>query len=183
VRLYLVRHAAVIVLPEKPLSQWHLSPEGRDAAAALAHEAYWPSIALVYTSSEPKAVATAQRIAAPHGLAIRIERALGEVERPWTNDVYEDLVRRYLAGEPVEGWEPRADALARVRSCIDAIVAKDEDAAVVSHGLALTLYLSDLLDLAADASYELWRSIRFPDVAIVEPQARRVEKAFGATGG
>ncbi|MEX2158809.1 MAG: histidine phosphatase family protein [Dehalococcoidia bacterium] len=178
-RLYLVRHAAVVVRPETSSRHWHLSPEGRAAAEALAREPYWPSIALVYSSAEVKAIATAQRIAAPHELAIRIERALGEVERPWTNAVYEDLVRRYLAGEPVEGWEPRDAALGRVRSCIDAIVTIGEDAAVVSHGLALTLYVSDLLDLDADASYELWRSIRFPDVAIVDPQARRAEKAFG----
>ena len=179
-RLYLVRHAAVSVRPETPSRHWHLSPEGRAAAEALAREPYWPSIAIIYTSAEPKAVATAQRIAAPHELSIHIERALGEVERPWTNDSYEELVRRYMAGEPVEGWEPRADALARVRSCVDAIVAKGEDAAVVTHGIAITLYLSNLLDLDAVASYDLWRSIRFPDVAIVDPQARRMERAFGS---
>ncbi len=53
------------------------------------------------------------------------------------------------------------------------------DVAVVSHGLALTVYLAGLLDLDAAAAYELWSGIRFPDLAIVDPQARRLEKAFG----
>ena len=178
--LYLVRHAAVTFRPDRPSAHWHLSPEGRAAAESLAEEPYWPQLAVVYTSPEPKAVATAQRIAAPHGLAIRIEDDLREVARPYVGDGYEGLAQRYLAGEALDDWEPRTEALARVRACIESIVARGEDAAAVSHGLALTLYLGDLLELDADASCALWRSTRFPDVAIVEPQARRVEKAFGA---
>jgi len=180
VLLYLVRHAAVTFRPDRPSAHWHLSPEGRAAAESLAEEPYWPQLAVVYTSPEPKACATAQRIAAPHGRAIRIERDLREVARPYVGDGYEGLAQRYLAGEALDGWEPRAEALARVWACVDSIVARGEDAAAVLHGLALTLYLSDLLDLDAGGSYALWRSMRFPDVAIVDPQARRVEKAFGS---
>ena len=179
-RLYLVRHAAVTVRADRPSAHWRLSPEGRAAIELLAEEPYWQSLAIVYTSPEPKAVATAQRIAAPHGLAIRIERDLREVERPWAGEGYAELAQRYLAGDGINGWEPNDEALARVRACVDGIVARGEDAAAVSHGLALTLYLSDLLDLDAGGSYALWRSMHFPDVAIVDPQARRVEKAFGA---
>jgi broad specificity phosphatase PhoE len=50
---------------------------------------------------------------------------------------------------------------------------------VVSHGLALTLYLSDLLGLDGEASYQLWSGIGFPDVAEVDPEARRVARSFG----
>jgi len=179
-RIYLVRHAAVTVRPGQPIAQWHLSPEGRDAALALGDEQYWSNLSVVHTSPEPKAVATAQRIAAPHGLEIRIDADLREVERPWVEGGYDEAARRYLAGEPLAGWEPRNDALARVRGAIERIGSRNEDAAAVSHGLVLTLYVSDLLDLDADGTFNLWRSIRFPDVAIVDTQARRVEKAFGA---
>jgi broad specificity phosphatase PhoE len=183
VRLYLVRHGAVTVREEQPSAQWHLSAEGRAAVESLAGEPFWASLAIVYSSPEPKAVATAQRLAGPHKLALRIERDLREVERPWVAEGYEDVARRYLDGEAIAGWEARADALDRVRKCIDGIVAQGEDTAVVSHGLALTLYLQDMLDLDAEASNALWRSIRFPDVAIVDPQARTLEREFGATGG
>ena len=183
VRLYLVRHAAVTVRPDLPPSQWHLSPEGRAAAKAMAEESCWAELAVIYASPEPKAVGTAQRIAARHGLTIRLEHDLREVERrSWVEEGYREQVRRYLAGEPVDSWEPRETALGRVRACIDGIVAASggQDVAAVSHGLVLTLYMTDRLALNAEASYELWQAIGFPDVAIVDAQARRVERGFGA---
>lgn len=180
--LYLVRHAAVTVRPEEPARRWHLSQEGRAAADALSSAHPWPDLSIIYTSAEPKAIATAQRIAAPHGLPVSIERDLREVSRPATmyND-YPAVVRRYLAGAGMEGWEPRVEAQRRVRLCVDAIVARhrDGDVAIVSHGLALTLYLSDALSLAEDAAVNLWSSARFPDVAIVDPEAKRLLRMFG----
>jgi broad specificity phosphatase PhoE len=183
VRLYLVRHAAVTVRPEVPAERWHLSPEGRDGASALAEDPSWPDVALIYTSPEPKAVATAQRIAAPHKLAIAIERDLREVGgRSWTSEDYRAVVRRYLAGEAVAGWEPRAEALDRMHAAIDSIAQRHPDGhvAVVSHGLVLTLWLTDLLGLDAVGTLDLWNRIRFPDLAIVDPGARRLERDFGA---
>ena len=183
-RLYLVRHAAVTVRPEVPPPQWHLSPEGRAAAEALAEEPYWAELAVIYTSPEPKAVGTAQRIAARHGLPIRLEHDLREVERgAWVGEGYREQVRRYLAGEPIDSWERREAALGRVRACIDRIVAASggQDIAAVSHGLVLTLHMTSLLSLDASASYDLWRRIGFPGVAVVDPQARRVERGFGTS--
>ncbi len=181
-RLYLVRHAEPTVRSDVPAAQWHLSPAGRAAAEALAGEPFWASVARVYTSPEPKAVATAQRIAARHGPALRIERDLREMEgRAWVEDGYADLVRRYLEGETVEAWEERSAALERVRACIGRIAAAqgEQDVALVSHGLVLTLYVADLLGLGPDAAYQLWARIRFPDVAILDQEARQVERGFG----
>ncbi|MCH8025592.1 MAG: histidine phosphatase family protein [Chloroflexi bacterium] len=183
-RLYLVRHAGVTVRPERPGAEWHLSQEGRAAADAVADEQHWAELDAIHTSPEPKASSTAQRIAAPHGLPIRIERDLREVEgRGWTEQAeYREQVRRYLAGETVDSWELLADTQRRVRACIESITEQDDsrDVAVVSHGLALTVYLAGLLELDAAAAYEMWAGIRFPDIAIVDPQARRLERAFGA---
>lgn len=181
-KVYLVRHGAVTVRPDLPLAQWHLSPEGRAGVDALADKLFWPQVRGIHASAEPKAEATAQRIAARHALPIRIETELREVERPWTEGDYAAAVRRYLAGEALAGWEPRDQALARVRSCIDGIVKRHEglDVAIVSHGLALTLYLAALLDLDGAKAHELWSRIRFPDVAVLDPLAGRLERAFGA---
>lgn len=181
-RLHLVRHAAVTVRPNAAGPQWHLSPEGRAAAEALAEEPYWAELRGIHTSPEPKAVATAQRIAARHELSIRIEQDLREVEnRGWVAEGYDDQVRRYLAGETIDSWERRDAALRRVRACIDGIAERHQglEVGVVSHGLVLTLYLTDLLGLAAAASHELWAGMRFPDVAVVDPEARQLERAFG----
>ncbi len=182
-RLYLVRHSDVTVRPERPGAEWHLSQDGRAAADALADDPHWAGLVSIYTSPEPKASSTAQRIAARHGLPIRIERDLREVEgRRWTEQAeYRVQVRRYLAGEAVDRWETEQEVQRRVRASIEATMERHSgrDVAVVSHGLALTVYLAGLLDLDAAAAYELWAGIRFPDIAIVDPETRRLERAFG----
>ncbi len=181
--LYLIRHSAVAPDPNQSGTQWRLSPEGRDAADALAREPFWKELRGIHTSVELKAVATAQRIAAPNELPIKIERDLREVEgRTWVESGYADLVRGYLAGEPPDGWEPLDAVKARVRTCIDGIVERHTGLSVgiVSHGIILTLYLAEVLSLDADAAIELWGSIRFPDVAILHPDQKRLEREFGS---
>ena len=183
-RLYLIRHAAVVVRPDLPGPLWRLSAEGRAAAEALANEPFWAGLRVVCTSPEPKALATAQRIAARHGLPIRIEADLREVEhRVWVAAGYRQQALRYLAGAAVDPWEPREAAQRRVRTCIDQLVTEDErsDIGIVSHGLVLTLYLADLLGLDADAAQELWSATRFPDVAVVDPAEGVLEQTFGGT--
>jgi broad specificity phosphatase PhoE len=177
VRLYLVRHAAVTVRPTKPSAQWHLSAEGRAAAEALAEDDQWASVAVVYCSTEPKAIGTAQRIAWRHGLRLQIEHDLHEVERPWTEGDYRALVQRYFAGDSLDGWEPRGDALVRVRVAIGAIASMSENAAIVSHGLALMLYVSEIEGLDGRQTFEMWSGISFPDVAVVVEG--RMVRGFG----
>lgn len=182
-KLYLIRHAAVNVRADLPGPQWRLSPEGRAAAEVLGEEPHWAELQLLCTSPEPKAAGTAQRIAARHGLPIRIEPDLREVEgRAWVGGAeYRIIAQRYLAGEPVEGWEARATALNRLRTCVKSISDGPgySKVGVVSHGLILTIYLADLLDLDTETTYKLWSRLRFPDVAAVDPVAKQVLREFG----
>lgn len=181
--LCLVRHSTVAPDANLPGPQWHLSPEGREAAGALAREPFWQELHGIHTSVEPKAVATAQRLAAPHELPIRIERDLREVEGcEWVASGYAGQVGAYLAGEPPDGWEPVEVARSRVRACIDGIVERhtERNVGIVSHGIVLTLYLADVLNLDANAAIDLWRSIRFPDVAIFDPERKQFEREFGS---
>ncbi len=181
--LYLIRHSSAAPGANLPGPQWHLSSEGREAADTLSREPFWRELRGMHTSVEPKSAATAQRIAAPNELPIRIERDLREVEgRTWVERGYADLVRDYLAGEPPDGWEPLDAARSRMRACIDGIVDRHAglNVGIVSHGIVLTLYLADVFSLDANAAIDLWRSIRFPDVAVLDPEARRLERGFGA---
>jgi broad specificity phosphatase PhoE len=178
-RLVLVRHAQVTVDRRRAVADWHLSPEGRAAADALAREPVWDGVDAVATSPEPKAAATAQRIAAALSLPLRFEPDLREVEgRAWVEGGYSELARRHLGGGEVAGWEPRAAALDRVRRCIDRIAAARPAtaAALVSHGLVLTLYVSDALSLDASGACDLWSRLAFPDVLILDTEARRLER-------
>ncbi len=179
-RLYLVRHAAVTIRPDRPSRDWHLSPQGRAAALTLAREAYWADVSVIYTSTEPKAIATGQRVAAANGLPLRIRRDLREVERLWSEGDYAELARRYLRGETLPGWEPPGLVRTRMRASVDGIVGRNPgDAAAVSHGLAIALYVSELLALDSDAAVDLWARLRFPDVALIDPERRLVEREFG----
>jgi broad specificity phosphatase PhoE len=173
-RLVLVRHAAVELVEGVPPSEWRLTDEGHADARRLAALPVFGDVALVATSPEGKARGTARPIAAP----IRVEEDLREVERRRTfvvaRSAYVDLVDRYFAGGRVEGWEPVADARARIVGCIERLLADTAgDLVVVSHGLVLSLYLADLrgqprVDLAE------WEAIPLPAVAVVGVAARRI---------
>jgi broad specificity phosphatase PhoE len=149
----------------------------------LARESFWSELQSIHTSYELKTVATAQRLAAPNELPIRIERDLREVEgRAWVESGYANLVRDYLAGNAPYGWEPPDVARSRIRDCIDGITKQHSDVSIgiVSHGIVLTLYLADVLDLDAEASVQLWQGMRFPDVAVLDTEQKQFEREFGA---
>lgn len=142
--MYLVRHAMTAIDPAAPSAEWALSEEGRRDAAALD----LPALP-VLTSSERKAVDTA-RLA---GWDAHPDDRLREVTRPFVADGYDEHVRRYLAGDEPEGWEPRAHALERLRAVLDGF-----DGIAVTHGLAIALY--------AGLDFDAWKALPFP--AVVE---------------
>ena len=59
-RLYLVRHGAPAIQPNRPASQWQLAPTGFRAVAALRHSGRLPDKAAWFSSPEPKAIGTAR---------------------------------------------------------------------------------------------------------------------------
>ena len=152
-----VRHAMPEVVPGLPPAEWHLGEEGRAAARALARRI--GPVAEIVTSDEPRAVETAYLL----GGTIRRDPRLREVERPpaW-DDAYRDTARRYLEGEAIPGWEPRAGVIARMEQ------AATEADVVVTHGLALTLHLRQ--------SPTFWGALRFPDAwSALAGELRRVD--------
>jgi broad specificity phosphatase PhoE len=195
-RLILVRHAEVAQDPKTPVERWSLSPEGARAAAALRAHPSLVGPAAVWSSPEPKALATAGAIwpeveIRPHqGLRELNRRAVGWVG---SHAEYRRLVTEILGrpDESVRGCEAARDAGRRMASAVEEILAESRglDVAVVSHGLVLTLYVSSLLrsiSLGASpvgiegSSLDIWRGIRFPDVAVVDADARIVVVPFGS---
>ena len=125
---------------------------------------------LIASSPEPKAVDTATPIARALDVELRVEDDLREARRPGQVTARAEYVRlasAYLRGEHVAGWEPAAEVRARVSNCIERLVAATPgDVAVVSHGLALSLFLG--------LAPEEWERIRLPAVAVVDPKSRRL---------
>ena len=178
--LYLIRHAPVDLDPSRPAPEWRLSDEGRAGAAKLAAAPAWKHLALVASSPESKALDTALPIAEAADIGLRVEHDLREAERPGTpvgtSDEYRARVASYLAApdEPVHGWEPARLVRERVRACIDGLVAEIEGPiAVISHGLALSLY--------AGLTFDEWDAIPLPAVALGGPPFLSVEE-FLANG-
>lgn len=155
-RLLLVRHAAVEPDLDRPAAIWKLSEDGRTDARELA--AKLPYVPRVLSSPELKALATAAPIAELSGVKVEVDERLREVERPVARDLAEhrELVRRYLDGETLDGWEPAADALERFRAAVAGI-----DGVVVTHGTVIALFLG--------WDFERWKRLRMPEAIEWQP--------------
>jgi broad specificity phosphatase PhoE len=185
-RLVLVRHAMVETDPEVQPALWQLSDEGRAGARALAREPLWRDIERIYCSPEMKAHETAQIIAGPNGVSVILLEDLREVERPfrqWFGDEYPGgyagAVADYMRAPEASthGWEPPVKAQERMRACIDeAIHRDDEPCAIAGHGMTLSLYVASV---TGEDVMGIWRSIGFPDYAVLDLQRRVLVQPFG----
>jgi broad specificity phosphatase PhoE len=179
-RLVLVRHAAVTIRGDSVPREWHLSPEGRGAAEELARSPVFAGTEVTLCSTEPKAIATAQRIAAGTKARLRVEPDLREAERPLVDsaEVYRRLAQGYVRGEALDGWEEQAIVRRRMRDVLERLPA-NEDTVIVSHGLALTLLLAEILRIDVSEAARMWSDMRFPDVAVLEWPSGTLRMAFG----
>ena len=172
-----MRHAPVVVDTDVPAREWRLSADGRALAERLGEWPRWRRVAAVASSPEPKAVATAEPIAAAAGAPVEVVDDLREVARPGTPvmhpERYAQLAMDYLAGARVGEWEPAHEARERFERAVTRVVAASEgDVAVVSHGLVLSLYLR--------LTPAEWRRIALPAVAAVDASSLRVVAPFAS---
>ena len=147
-RLILVRHA------ESKMQGCYLgrvdpslSVQGRAQAATLARRMAGESLAAVYSSSLKRALATAQMIAAPHGLEVSVIAELAELDfGDWDGLTYQEIAEvaphrfnRWLA-DPAEVRPPNGETLLemsqRVMEAINGIITAHpgEMVVVVTHG-------------------------------------------------
>jgi broad specificity phosphatase PhoE len=160
-----VRHAMAV--PEQSVhpTAWHLDDRGRADAARLAERLeVAPAIGALVTSTEPKALETAEAIGARWDALVVPDERLREASRPWIGPGYRAVVHRYLRDELPEGWEPHAEVAARVAAAVaDAMTtAAGRPVVVVCHGLALVLHLGKRLGAAFDRE-SFWSGLAFPD--------------------
>jgi broad specificity phosphatase PhoE len=170
--LYLVRHAEVVLRGDVPSTEWRLSPAGEQQARDLARSPAWSELALIASSPEAKAIATAEPIAEAAGLELRLEPGLHEVDRGEnhivTREEYDAAVAAHFSGNGDAGWETGESARRRVGDCIDRLTAEvDGPVCVISHGLVLSHYLAHLRGLPGP-DFDEWRAIELPAVAIVD---------------
>jgi broad specificity phosphatase PhoE len=162
-RLILVRHTAVTLVDGLAPSEWRASPEGLEDAERLATAPLFAGAVVVASSPERKALATAEPIAKRLGVEVAVEADLREVARPAgpivSSEEYGRRVAAYLGGGSLDGWEHPEPALQRATECIERLRRNaGGPLVVVSHGLLLTLYRGDSIDL--------WRGMPLPAVAV-----------------
>jgi broad specificity phosphatase PhoE len=168
--LYLVRHAMPEVDPQTDPATWPLGADGLAAARQLA--ARLPAHALLVASDEPKAW---QTLNPDRERVVRRDRRLGEVRRAeeFTDDFAQQR-RAYVCGTVIDGWESQAEVAGRFSAAVDKArqVASGRDIVVASHGMAMTVWLCQAISLPDPGSF--WAELRFPDLLIVDLQARSV---------
>lgn len=160
-----VRHAMAVPTEGAHPTTWELDDGGRRTAAELAERLEVDGhLGALVTSTEPKALATAEEIGRVWDVAVQPEPDLREAVRPWVGPGYRAVVHRYLRGERPDGWEPHLEVAARVGACVDGAIRSAAGGAVVvvSHGLALALHLGDRLGPEFDREH-FWSSLAFPD--------------------
>jgi len=160
-----VRHAMPVVAEAVPPSSWHLDDLGRSAARALADRLeIGAGIGALVSSTEPKALETAEAIAERWSIDVVEDPRLREAERPWVGIGYRAVAHRYLRGDQPEGWEPQAEVAERVTAAVEdaTATAGGGPVVVVSHGLALAVHLGDRLGTDFDRE-SFWSGLTFPD--------------------
>lgn len=170
-RITYVRHAMAVLEDGVHPSAWHLDDGAKAAARAWADRLEVEAgIGALVTSTEPKALETAQAIADHWSATVVEDPRLREAVRPWIGPGYRAIAHRYLGGEAPEGWEPHAEVADRMAAAVrDAVSHAGRDpVVVVSHGLALALHLGDRLGADFDRE-SFWSGLTFPDAWALGP--------------
>lgn len=181
-RLILIRHAPTLPDYSRPAAEWELDPAGLPALDRLAGHPELAAVERFFTSPEPKARQTAERLAA--GRPIEEMPELAELRRPagYVKEYAQMVTRAMLEPDrPVlPGWESAADCRQRVLAAMATIAISypDRTVAVVSHGIALALFLAWLRG-RQQADPAEWQSMRMPDLAVATWKPRKVIVPFG----
>lgn len=171
--LILVKHSLPEIQENLPAKEWHLSEEGQIRARALAERLteYHPDV--IFSSAEPKAMETAEIVAARLGTQFQVVEGLHEHDRSTTpyhsKADFERLIHEFFArpDELVFGSETASEAHARFAKTIYSLFGshQSQTIVIVAHGTVISLFVSRLTG-AADLS--LWNELGLPSLVIID---------------
>lgn len=170
--LYLITHAHTRQQPGTNAREWALSEIGQEQAAALATLPLWSGVGRIILSSEPKTRLTVEPSIAAHKLDVLIDPRFDELQRgPTFVDDYVGRVAQVFAHptQSIGGWEPAAEALARIQAGLTELKVRfpDDNLALIGHGLTLSLYRAYLIKQEF-VDLDDWRRLSFAAVARVD---------------
>jgi broad specificity phosphatase PhoE len=156
--------------PEIPPEHWELDAAGRRGAETLKHVI--PPDAMLVSSQAPKARQTLEATG-----YVFTDTRFNEIARnePYHGD-FRARRRAYLAGADHPGWEPREQVVARFDAAIKHwhLRAAKRPLVVATHGMAMTLWLADAIDLADPTCF--WGDLRLPEVFEVNLATRTSDR-------
>jgi broad specificity phosphatase PhoE len=157
-----LRHFQTEVDPETPVSEWSLSREGRVDMQKFIRERDF-DVERVYTSTEPKAVETAEKLAEESGAELVKTDLLREVDRSGEgfvkdHDRYIELVEDYLTGGEEADWEDQEEARQRFRKLVERA---ETGSLAVTHGLLLSLNIVEEREVDP---VSFWNDLGFGEV-------------------
>lgn len=154
-----IRHAEPLVEPDRPPAEWQLSLRGKELSYELGARLASTGLRRLVTSPEEKARETATVLAEVLGVNVIADDRLREVQRPWIDGNFADVVACYLHGDLIEGWEPVEEVASRWEAFF---VSRPSEGpiGVVTHGTAMSCLLGggDPADRA-----RFWSDLTMPD--------------------
>lgn len=169
----LVKHALPVLDPAVPPREWLLGAEGEEQARRLAGllASYAPF--RLIASPEPKALRTAQLVAAELRLDVSVAAGLAEFDRPALPLMTKEEHERINAGifedldRPVLGMESGQDALQRFSNAIAAELARieSENLVAVTHGTVISLFVAAHNDIDG---FTLWKQLACPAFVVLD---------------
>lgn len=143
-----VSHPEVVMDPAIPVPEWVLSDTGRARVEALARRPWVATLTRVITSSEPKAIETAEILAgaAQQALVVEVRSSTAEIDRSSTgylshedHETHANLL--FAAPESsANGWERAIDAQRRMVVALEDLLEEPDATVVVGHGGVGTLW-------------------------------------------
>lgn len=155
-------HPQVLIDPYKDVQNWSLNDAGRTRVKALAESNVLNGTTTIISSTEIKALETANPLADALGCELIIREGMHENDRSSTGflppDEFEAVANLFFAhpGMSTRGWETAIAAQARiveeVRECLR--VSGDGDVLFVGHGGVGTLLYCHLSGLPISREYD-----------------------------
>jgi broad specificity phosphatase PhoE len=162
--VFFITHADVAIDPAVPIPDWPLNERGRARMYAMTACPWARGVRRIFTRSERRARDAAQILADGLGLGgYCVIPNLGENDRSATGFLakgeFEATVDAFFAQplESIRGWEPAADAQARIVGAVEQAVSQTLeciDIAIAGHGATGTLLYCLLAGVAIDHRYD-----------------------------
>lgn len=183
--LILVKHSLPEIDPSVPAKEWVLADEGRRRARILGDRFDRYHLDLVFSSTEPKAIETAEIASSSLKIPMEVVDGLHEHERVnagfLVKERFEQSIRRFYeqSSELVFGVETADNAHDRFSRAVHKLTDRypTENIAIVTHGTVLSLFVSRISDLEP---FALWKQLGLPSwVVLSRPDPDIVEISPG----